>query len=59
MFQFINNVVGKLRSNDGEPTIEALVAENQRLGRDIDALREQRRTINEQIAKLIAQGKRG
>lgn len=59
MFQFINNVVGKLRGNDGEPTIEALVAENQRLGAQIDALREQRRTINEQIAKLIAQGKRG
>lgn len=59
MFQFINNVVGKLRGSDGEPTIEALVAENQRLGAQIDALREQRRTINEQIARLIAQGKRG
>lgn len=57
MFQFLSNTVAKLRG--GEPTLQELVAENQRLGQQIDELREQRRVINEQIRTLIAQGKRG
>ncbi len=51
MFQFLTNLLG------GKPkTLAELVAENQRLGREIDALREARRAINAEIQNRLAKG---
>ena len=54
MFQFLSNLM-----NSGKPkTLAELVAESQRLGREVDALREARRAISIEIAARVAKGER-
>lgn len=59
MFQSLTKQPKKSAEKKAEPkTLAELVAENQRLGREVDALRDARRAINTEIAARIAKGER-